>query len=75
MMGFNLSAWAVRHPSLILFFILILAVGGVFSYRALGRAEDPSFTIKVAIVTATWPGATATEMQQKIEDYYAAHGH
>ena len=68
MKGFNLSAWAVRHPSLILFFILILAVGGVFSYRALGRAEDPSFTIKVAIVTATWPGATATEMQEQVAD-------
>ena len=48
--------------------MLIIAIGGAFSYRALGRAEDPSFTIKVAIVTATWPGATATEMQEQVAD-------
>jgi multidrug efflux pump subunit AcrB len=37
-------------------------------YRSLGRAEDPSFTIKVAIVTAVWPGATAREMQEQVAD-------
>jgi len=68
MRQFNLSAWAVRHRPLILFFILALGVGGFFSYQKLGRAEDPSFTIKVAIVTAIWPGATAQEMQDQVAD-------
>jgi multidrug efflux pump subunit AcrB len=64
----NLSAAAVRHPTLVLFFILALAIGGFFSYEKLGRAEDPSFTIKVAIVTAIWPGATAREVQEQVAD-------
>lgn len=64
----NLSHWAVTHPALILFLILALAAAGVFSYLRLGRAEDPSFTIKVAIVTTMWPGATAREMQDQIAD-------
>jgi hypothetical protein len=41
---FNLSAWAVRHPPLVPFLILMLAVAGTFSYLKLGRAEDPNFT-------------------------------
>lgn len=65
---FNLSAWAVSHPALILFLIIALAVGGFFSYEKLGRAEDPSFTVKVVVVTAMWPGATAKEMQEQVAD-------
>jgi multidrug efflux pump len=69
MMGrFNLSAWAVAHPALVLFMILMLAAAGAFSYLQLGRAEDPNFTIKVAIVTTVWPGATAKEMQDQVAD-------
>jgi multidrug efflux pump subunit AcrB len=68
MRRFNLSHWAVTHPALVLFFILALGVGGLFSYLKLGRAEDPSFTIKVAVVTAMWPGATAHEMQDQVAD-------
>ncbi len=65
---FNLSAWAVRHPALLLFFILALSVGGAMSFMKLGRAEDPNFTIKNVIITAIWPGATATEMQAQVAD-------
>lgn len=65
---FNLSAWAVKHPPLVLFMILVLAAAGAFSYLKLGRAEDPNFTIKVAVVTTIWPGATAQEMQDQVAD-------
>ncbi|MGP0060780.1 MAG: efflux RND transporter permease subunit, partial [Beijerinckiaceae bacterium] len=64
----NLSEWAVGHQALVFFFIVILAVGGVTSYFRLGRAEDPSFTIKLANVTAVWPGATAQDMQNQVAD-------
>jgi multidrug efflux pump len=68
MRHFNLSAWAVAHPALILFLIIMFGAAGLLSYRSLGRAEDPSFTIKVVIVTAMWPGATAAEMQAQVTD-------
>jgi multidrug efflux pump len=68
MRRFNLSAWAVAHPALILFLIVMFGVGGLLSYQSLGRAEDPSFTIKVAVVTAMWPGATAADMQLQVAD-------
>ncbi|QCI69098.1 efflux RND transporter permease subunit [Phreatobacter stygius] len=64
----NWSYWAVTHPALVLFMILALVTGGAFSYFRLGRAEDPSFTIKVAVITAVWPGATAREMQDQVAE-------
>ena len=68
MRRFNLSAWAVHHQALVLFLIVMLGVAGFLSYERLGRAEDPSFTIKLAVVTAFWPGATAQEMQEQVAD-------
>jgi multidrug efflux pump len=68
MKRFNLSEWAVHHPALVLFLILVIGLGGALSFGRLGRSEDPNFTIKVAIVTATWPGATAREMQEQVSD-------
>jgi multidrug efflux pump len=68
MKRFNLSGWAVSHPTLILFLMIALGVAGFFSYQKLGRAEDPFFTVKVVNVSAIWPGATAAEMQMQVAD-------
>ena len=59
MRHFNLSDWAITHRALVLFMILVLAAAGAYSYFSLGRAEDPSFTIKTMVVNVGWPGATA----------------
>src|SRR5438105_15411820 len=68
MPSFNLSALAVRERAITLFFILASAGAGIYAYVHLGRAEDPSFTIKVLTVTAAWPGATAQEMQDLVAE-------
>src|SRR3954447_17714605 len=68
MRRFNLSEWAVHQPALVLFFILGFGIAGALAFARLGRAEDPNFTMKVAIVTAIWPGATAEEMQDQVSD-------
>ena len=64
----QLSAWAVHHPALVLFLILLGGRPATLSYQRLGRAEDPNFTIKLVVVTAIWPGATAQEMQDQVAD-------
>ena len=64
----NLSAWAVAHPAVTLFLIIVCSVAGLVSYLNLGRAEDPSFAIKTMVITAAWPGATAEEMQDQVAD-------
>ncbi|AWN40224.1 efflux RND transporter permease subunit [Methylobacterium durans] len=68
MKRFNLSEWAVHHRAVVLFLILAVAASGTLAFLRLGRAEDPNFTIKVAVVTAIWPGATAREMQDQVAD-------
>ncbi len=68
MKAINLSEWAITHRALILFTIILLAAAGAYSYLNLGRAEDPSFTIKTMVVSAAWPGATAQEMQSQVVD-------
>ncbi|MBR1202731.1 MULTISPECIES: efflux RND transporter permease subunit [unclassified Bradyrhizobium] len=68
MKRFNLSAWAVSHPTLVLFLMIILGAAGYFSYQKLGRAEDPFFTVKVVNVSVMWPGATSQEMQMQVAD-------
>lgn len=68
MQRLNLSEWAITHQVLVLFMILVLAGAGVYSYLNLGRAEDPSFTIKNMVINVAWPGATANEMQTQVAD-------
>ena len=64
----NLTELSLRHRALVWYFIIVFTIGGVFAYNALGRMEDPAFTIRQMVVTAVWPGATAEEMQEQVTD-------
>jgi multidrug efflux pump len=63
-----MSEWALKHQSLVLFFMLALAAAGLFSYFKLGQAEDPDFTFKVMVVRAVWPGASPPEMEEQVTE-------
>lgn len=64
----NISAWALRHQTLILFFIIASVLAGTAAYFSLGRGEDPPFTFKVMTIRTEWPGATAREVEQLVTD-------
>ncbi len=68
MTRFNLSEWAIRHRSLVTYFMLVIVIAGVASYFKLGRSEDPDFTIKTMVVHAAWPGATVGDTLEQITD-------
>jgi len=68
MTGFNLSAWALRNRSLVLYAMILLGVLGIFSYQRLGQSEDPPFTFKIMVVRTFWPGATAEEVALQVTD-------
>ena len=68
MMRFNLSEWALRNRPLVLYFGLVLAAMGIWSYAHLGQSEDPPFTFKVLVVRTFWPGATAAEVSEQITE-------
>ncbi|HHT4269759.1 TPA: efflux RND transporter permease subunit [Enterobacter hormaechei] len=66
--GFNLSAWALAHRQLVAFLMLMVTVTGVMSFLNLPRSEDPAFTIKIAVVSAQWPGATVKDTVSFVTD-------
>ncbi len=65
---FNLSDWALSHQTLVLYLMLVLTISGLLTFTKLGQSEDPPFTFKVMLVHATWPGASAQEVEQQITD-------
>lgn len=66
--GFNLSRWALEHIPLTRYLIVVLLLGGIFSYGKLGQDEDPPFTFRAMVVRAIWPGATALQMADQVTD-------
>jgi len=64
----NLSEWALRHRSMVLYLMIVLMAAGVLSYFKLGRAEDPDFTFKAMVVRTLWPGATAREVEEQVTE-------
>ena len=64
--GFNLSAAAIRHQQLTLFFILAVAIAGMAAYFQLGQREDPDFTFRALTVRTLWPGATPAQVDEQL---------
>ncbi len=69
--GFNLSAWALRHQSLVFFLMAMVALFGLLSYSRLSQSEDPPFTFKVMVIQTFWPGADAKQVQEQVTDRIA----
>ena len=68
MKNFNLADWALRHKSIIYYFIAILLTFGIFSFTHMGRMEDPDFTMRTMVVGVSWPGASPQEMSDQVTD-------
>ena len=66
--AFNLSEWALKNKGLVLYFMILLGIVGLFSYSKLSQSEDPPFTFKVMVVQTYWPGATAQEVSLQVTD-------
>jgi multidrug efflux pump len=68
MIGPNLSDWALKHRSFIVFTMIAITLGGLTSYFRLGRSEDPAFTFRAMIVQAAWPGATLEDTLSQVTE-------
>jgi multidrug efflux pump len=63
---FNISSWALEHPALTRYLMVVLLVLGVAAYFQLGQDEDPPFTFRAMVVQAYWPGASAEQMAEQV---------
>ena len=68
MSGFNLSGWAIRNRSLMVFLMIVAVSAGVAAFFSLGRAEDPAFTFRTMVVRAAWPGATLEDTLDQVTE-------
>ncbi|MDP2366728.1 efflux RND transporter permease subunit [Rhodoferax sp.] len=66
--GFNLSKWALDHPALTRYLMVVLLLLGFAAYFQLGQDEDPPFTFRLMVVRTYWPGATAQQMAEQVSD-------
>ena len=64
----NVSAAAITHKQLTLFFILAIAIAGLSAYFKLGQREDPDFTFRAITVRTLWPGATSAQVDMQVTD-------
>ena len=63
---FNISRWALEHPALTRYLMVVLLVLGFAAYFQLGQDEDPPFTFRAMVVQAFWPGASAEQMAEQV---------
>ncbi|HXD40997.1 MAG TPA: efflux RND transporter permease subunit, partial [Ramlibacter sp.] len=66
--SFNLSKWALDHPALTRYLMVVLMLLGFAAYFQLGQDEDPPFTFRAMVVRTNWPGATAQQVAEQVTD-------
>ena len=66
----NLTKLAIENKAVSYFAVLLLFVTGTASFFTLGQLEDPAFTIKTAVVTTLYPGASPEEVELEVTDRF-----
>ncbi len=64
----NFGAWALDHKRLIYFFIVMLSLGGFYSFYSMSKLEDPEIKVKEALVLTLYPGASPHEVELEVSD-------
>lgn len=58
----------LQKKSVTILLLVLILVGGLFSYAKMGKLEDAPFTIKQALVLTPYPGASPSEVQSQVTD-------
>ncbi len=62
----NITEYTIHNKTVSWMVVLILIIGGILSFNKLGRLEDPTFTIKQAMIVINYPGASALEVEEEV---------
>lgn len=65
-MSIDFGNWAFRNSKLVYFLIAVLVIGGAYSAYDMSKLEDPEIKVKMAMVAATYPGASANEVELQV---------
>jgi multidrug efflux pump subunit AcrB len=64
----NIAEWSLRKSLITWVMMVLFLVVGWSSYQQLSRLEDPEFTIKDAVITTPYPGASAAEVEEEVSN-------
>ena len=64
----NLARLAIENRAVTYFAIFLIVTGGIVSFFGLGQLEDPAFTVKTAVVTTAYPGASPEQVELEVTD-------
>lgn len=64
----KLIKYFLGNKSVTILLLVLIFVGGIFSYAKMGKLEDAPFTIKQALVITSYPGASPSEVQTQVTD-------
>jgi multidrug efflux pump subunit AcrB len=67
-MSFDMSKWALNNQRVVALFIAILTLGGLVSYYALPKLEDPEIVVRQAVVVGIYPGASSHQVELEVTD-------
>lgn len=68
----KIARFSIEYPIYTWLFMLFALFGGAFGYLSVGKLEDPTFTLKSALVITPYPGATASEVAAEISEVLEA---
>lgn len=60
--------WAFSNRKLVNFLVAVLVLGGLFAYYDMSKLEDPELKVRQAMVVATYPGASAHQVELEVVD-------
>lgn len=64
----SLASGAVEKSAITWFTMVLIFVAGIGSFFSLGQLEDPEFTVKTAVITTQYPGASPEEVELEVTD-------
>lgn len=64
----SLASVAVENRAVTYFTAFLMIIGGIASFFELGQLEDPEFTVKTAVITTNYPGASPQEVELEVTD-------
>lgn len=64
----NIAQYSINNKVVTITLTVLFLIAGFLSYANLSKLEDPEFTIKEAIITTPYPGASAEEVAEEVSN-------
>jgi multidrug efflux pump len=64
----NLTAAAIERNRVTLTIVALLVIAGGFAIQSLPKAQDPGFTVRTAVITTRFPGASPERVELLVTD-------